>query len=278
MYLSHCKVNLSFRRFGISMLLIVPTFALAESTDLVFATPPTQSVETTKKNYQPLVDYLSQTIHKKIILKPARNFQEYTKNMREGRYDLIFDGPHFINWRIQKQHHVVVAKQPGELHFAIIVKKNSSISQLRDLWAVPVCSPAVPHLGTLTLLEIYSNPIREPTIIPVQSFKHALQCLRDDRAVAALVRDKYWFKKADKRGLKVLFITKKKMPARGLSVGQRVNKSLQRKITTALTSKEGRAFSEKAFSTIGGGKFVRANTREFSDLGEIIKIVWGFHE
>jgi len=90
----------------------------AASDELVFSTPPTQSVAVTKKNYQPLVDYISGVIHQKIVLKPAKNFREYTKNIRENKYDMIFDGPHFINWRIRKQNHVVVAKQPGELHFA----------------------------------------------------------------------------------------------------------------------------------------------------------------
>ena len=259
--------------------LIVSLFycELAVSKDLIFPTPPTQSVEMTRKNYQPLVDYISQAINKKIVLMPAKNFQEYTKNLRIGTYDMIFDGPHFINWRIRKQNHVVVAKQPGELHFAIVAMKNSSIRKLEDLWALPVCTPSVPHLGTLTMLEIYSNPIREPVIIPVQSFKHALKCLREGRGLAALVRDKYWYKKADRSGLRVIHMTKKKMPARGLTVSPRVNKKAQRQITRALTSKEGRKFAEKAFSTIGGGKFVTANTAEFSNHGEIIKQVWGFH-
>jgi len=262
--------------FGLLFALISES-VLAEPPALIFSTPPTQSVEVTLKNYQPLVDYLSKGIHQKIILEPAASFQEYTKKMREGRYDMIFDGPHFINWRLRNQHHVVVAKQPGELHFAIIVKENSRFSKLRDIWALPVCSPAVPHLGTLTLLELYSNPVREPLIVPVQSFKHALECLRDGRAVAALVRDKYWYKKANQDGLRVMHITKRKMPARGLTVNRRVSKEAQLIITKMLTSEKGRRFSEEAFSTIGGGKFVRARSSDFRTLDETLKIVWGFH-
>jgi ABC-type phosphate/phosphonate transport system substrate-binding protein len=97
--------------------------AVADNSQLVFSTPPTQSPETTLKNYQPLVDYLSKSIGQKIVITPAKNFQEYTKNMREGNYDILLDGPHFIKWRIDHQHNVVVAKQPGELHFVVVVNK-----------------------------------------------------------------------------------------------------------------------------------------------------------
>lgn len=272
-------IKLRHFMFGFSFLFVsLSSSVLAETPVLIFSTPPTQSPETTKKNYQPLVDYLSKGIHQKIVLEPAQSFQEYTRKMREGHYDMIFDGPHFINWRIKHQENIVVAKQPGELHFAIIVKKHSEYTKLRDLWARPVCSPAVPHLGTLTLLELYSNPIREPQIVPVQSFKHALECLRQGNGVAALVRDKYWYKKADKKGLRILYITKRKMPGRGLTVNQRINKRSQKIITQLLTSAKGRRFSEKAFSTIGGGKFVKANTADFKELDETLKLVWGFHE
>jgi len=274
-------MNIIVKRFIFGLIFFFVVFkgvVLAEAPPLIFSTPPTQSPEITLKNYQPLVDYISQGINRKIILEPAESFQEYTKKMRAGRYDMVFDGPHFINWRMHNQQHVVVARQPGELHFAIIVKDDSRYSKLRDIWTLPVCSPSVPHLGTLTLLELYSNPIREPVIVPVQSFKKGLECLREGRGIAALVRDKYWFKKADQSGLRVLYITKRKMPARGLTVNNRVSKKSQKIITQMLTSEKGRRFSEKAFSTIGGGKFVTAKAADFRNLDETLKMVWGFHE
>lgn len=263
------------------MVLVLSMFFISISTvmakDLIFSTPPTQSPETTLKNYQPLVDYLSKAIGRTIVIDPAKSFPEYTRKMREGKYDMIFDGPHFIKWRIDKQHNVVVAKQPGELHFVIVVKKNSKYKELRDLWTKPVCSPPVPHLGTLTLLAIYNNPIREPQIIPVGSFKRGVECLRKGNGVAVLLRDKFWYKRVkDKSDLRIMYRTTRKMPARGLTVNSRFSKAARRKITEALTSKKGHEYSEKAFSTIGGGKFVRAHTEEFNNLDQLIKMVWGF--
>lgn len=246
--------------------------------DLVFSTPPTQSAEVTLKNYQPLIDYLSKTINQHIVIEPAHNYQEYTRKMRKGEYDMILDGAHFIKWRIEKLHHTVIAKQPGALHFVVVVEKNSSIKSEKDLWAKPLCSLPVPHIAPLTLLAHYNNPIIEPIIVPVSSFKNGLECLRRGDGVAVLLRDKYWQKAVkNKSNYRVIYTTKRKLPARGLTVSSRLSKNAQRKITYALTSLKGRKYADKALSTVGGGKFVRANTKEFDSLEEVIELVWGFN-
>ena len=262
---------------GFTLSIVGPDMAVADKSQLVFSTPPTQSPEVTVKNYQPLVDFLSKTIGQKIVIAPAKNYVEYTKNMREGNYDLLLDGPHFIKWRIDNQHNVVLAKQPGELHFVVVVNKSSGIDALRGLWGKSICAPPVPHLGTLSIIEQFDNPIREPEIVPVQSFQQGIECLRSNKAPAAMVRDVFWKNLPNKDDLKVVYTTPRKMPPRALTANSRLSKTASEKITNALTSAEGKEYAEKAFSTIGGGYFVKANTAEYDELGELIKLVWGFH-
>ena len=272
------RINLNVSTMVFILLLVFISTPSVMAKDLIFATPPTQSPEATLKNYQPLVDYLSQTIGQTIVIDPAHNYQEYTKKMREGLYDIVLDGAHFIKWRIEKQHHVVIAKQPGDLHFVVVVKKNSKFKDMKDLWTKPICSPPVPHIGPLTLLALYNNPIREPVIVPVDSFKSGLECLQKGHGVAVLLRDKYWVNAVkDKSNLRVLYVTTRKLPARGLTVSPHISVTAQKKITEALTSAKGREYTEKAFSTVGGGKFVRADTKEFDSLEEVIQLVWGFN-
>lgn len=274
---SSIKINRYVNKMVFILLMCFISTSSVLAKDLIFSTPPTQSAETTLKNYQPLVDYLSKAIGQTIVIDPAHNYQEYTKKMREGVYDMVLDGAHFIKWRIEKQHHAVIAKQPGDLHFVIVVKKNSKIRKLRDLWTKPICSPPVPHIGPLTILALYNNPIREPLIQPVGSFKKGIECLRKGDGVAVLLRDKYWANRVkDKSEFRLLYTTKRKLPARGLTVGPRISLAAQKKITQALTSKKGREYTEKAFSTVGGGRFVRAYTKEFDSLEEVIQLVWGF--
>jgi len=104
---------------------------LAEN-PLIFGTPPTQSTALTKTNYQPLANYLGKVIGRKIAVKPAATFHEYTRKMKAGYYDLILDGPHFIKYRIEKMKHIVLVKQPGELKFAVVVRKDSKLKVIKN--------------------------------------------------------------------------------------------------------------------------------------------------
>lgn len=267
-----------FNKIGLLLLIYLICISNAMAKNIIFSTPPTQSPEMTVKNYQPLVDYLAKTIGQSIVIEPAKNYQEYTTKMRQGKYDMVLDGAHFIKWRIEKQNHMVIAKQPGDLHFVVVVKKESKIRNERDLWTKPLCSLPVPHIAPLTLLAHFNNPVREPIIVPVKSFKSGLECLQKGKGAAVLLRDKYWEKAVkNKSDYRVVYTTKRKLPARGLTVGERISTSDQRKITTALTSIKGREYTDKAFSTVGGGKFVPANSKDFDSLDEVIELVWGFN-
>ena len=246
--------------------------------ELVFATPPTQSAQQTLTNYQPLVDYLSKASGKKITIKPAKTFYQYARDMRAGKYDLVFDGPHFIKYRLDKLEHVVLAKQPGDLRFVIVVKNDSPIRTLNDLITKGVCSPSTPHLGTLTFLELFPNPMRQPELKPVQGFGAALNCIDNGKSHAAVLRDKYWNKRVkNKDDYRVIHMTERKMPARGVTISSSVDKQTRSKIAKALVDVKGNQYLQKAFSTIGGSRFVVAQQREYDGLEELLQIIWGFH-
>jgi ABC-type phosphate/phosphonate transport system substrate-binding protein len=262
-----------FTMFMFSLLIMNNT----QAQDIIFAAPPTQSPEQTLTNYKPLVDYLSEVTGRKIVVQPAKNYFEYTRKMRAGDYDIVFDGPHFINYRIHKMNYVVLAKMPGELHFVVVVKKDSGINSLRDLDLKRVCAPSAPNLATLTFLSLYSNPLRDPEILPVQSLKQGVQCVRDGQAPAAVMRDKFWEKLKNKSGLKVIYTTRRKIPAPGLTIKKQFDPALRKRIVQALISKGAREHVQKAFSTIGGGTLIAADQREYEGLDKLLNIVWGFH-
>jgi ABC-type phosphate/phosphonate transport system substrate-binding protein len=258
---------------------VSPQASLAGVNDIIFSTAPTQSPELTLQNYQPLAEYLSRVTGKHVLVKPAKNFQEYSANMRNGTYDMLFDGPHFISYRLLKKNHILIAKLPGELRFAIVARKDANIKKLHDLIGKRVCSPSLPHLGTLTFLDLFPNPVRQPEMQPVQSFKEALACIKNGTAQAAVFRDKFWNKKVkDKSKFKVVHVTKHKLPERGITISSKVDKTTREKITKALTTPEAAIYLEKAFSTIGGkSKFIHADKNDYENLDELLKVVWGFH-
>ncbi len=271
--------RLNILRLIIYFLFFLISFNAVAEDILIFGTPPTQSYELTKRNYGELANFLSEKIGRTVVIKPSHSFHEYTRKMKNNYYDIILDGPHFIKYRIDKMKHQVLVKQPGKLNFAIVVNENSTIKDFNELYNKRVCAPATPHLGTLTFLELYKNPIRQPLLIPVQSFRQAIACVKNNKAIAALVRDKFWFKKVkDKTGLKVIYITETDMPARALSVNKsKVDIETQLKLVEVLTSEKSESVIKKALSTVGGKKFVKAEQSEYANLHELLSMVWGFH-
>jgi len=259
-------------------LLAVSSLGFAKRT-ILFSTPPTQSYEVTMKRYGPLADFLTKKLGRKVKLVPAANFIDYSQAMLENRYDLIFDGPHFIGWRIIKQNHYAIAKLPGKLNFAIIVKKGSSISHYKKLAGKRVCGVGSPNLMTLGMLDLFPNPASVPVVVPSRGFKGALKCVKAGNAVAAVVPAKFWKKRPPKvkASFKVLFISPILWPPRGFSIGDRVDSQTQQRIHDLLLSPEATKAAKNILKRYKSNRFVGANNKEYRSLNKLLRPIWGFH-
>jgi len=246
---------------------------------IVFSTPPTQTAKITMERYGPLAKYLTKKLGRKVVLRPAANFIQYSQALLDNEYDLIFDGPHFIGWRIVKQNHLAIAKLPGKLYFAIISKKGSGLVDYRRLAGKRVCGVGSPNLMTLGMLDLYPNPASVPVIVPTNGFKGALKCLKSGQGVAAVMPAKFWHKRPGKvkKGLGLIFESRVYWPHRGFSVGKRIDAATQQKIKDALLSPEGFAAAKNIFKRYKTNRFVTATDKEYSRLGKLLRPIWGFH-
>lgn len=82
---------------------------------IIFSTAPTQTPEKTITLYTPLLNYLSQVTGKQFVIKPAKNYLEYNNGTLQNAYDMVFDGPHYTGWRMERQGAVPVARLPGSI-------------------------------------------------------------------------------------------------------------------------------------------------------------------
>jgi ABC-type phosphate/phosphonate transport system substrate-binding protein len=274
-----CRLGSILRVVFLATVACVASTSVVAQEEIIFSTPPTQSAAQTVKAYGPLAEYLSQVTGKQITLTPARSFLEYSNKMRAGEYDLLFDGPHFIGYRMEKLGHLVLAKVPGELRFVVVAKDDSPVESVDQLIGKKVCGPASPNLATLSFLDQLPNPVRQPIMVPTTGFGPALKCVRQNKAEAAVLRDKFW-ERQDHSGLKVIYVTERPLPGRGFSISPGVDASTRAKIQDALIGAQGDELAKKALAPIGGGSkgFVRADPAEFEGLGRLLKGVWGFHE
>jgi ABC-type phosphate/phosphonate transport system substrate-binding protein len=262
---------------------LVPAYVAGAEKDVItMTTAPTQSVADTHKLYGPLAEYLSQATGKQVKLVPVRNFLEYTSKMRKDEFDIIFDGPHFVSWRMGKQEHVPLARLPGQLVFMAAVKDGGAINDIKQLVGKKVCAVNSPNLATLMVLDAFPNPVRQPVIISQRSFKDAMQCLKDGKGEAAILPLGFWkkFEKAGKaKGLRLLYSTKKQpLPPRTFSISKRVDVATREKMRQALLDSEGKPGSKPVLDRFRSKNFTVAKASEYDDLSRLLLSVWGFHE
>lgn len=281
--ISTCRGLLLGGALFMSTLLLFPAAAFAAEKDVItFTTAPTQSVAETNEIYGPLARYLSEASGKTVKLVPVRNFLEYTSRMRKDEFDMIFDGPHFVSWRMENKDHVPLARLPGELIFMVAVKDGGTISKMDELVSKKVCAVNSPNLATLMILDAFPNPVRQPVIVSEQSFQDAMKCLKDGKGEAAFLPIKFWkkFEKGGKtKGFRLMYETSKQpLPPRTFSMSKRVDADTREKIRQALINAEGKAEVQPLLDRFRSKKFIEARDSEYADLSRLLLSIWGFHE
>lgn len=262
---------------GISaMLMSAQSFAAAE---YIFSAPPRGSAEKEMKVYKPIAEYLSSVLGKKIVYKHPGNWLTYQNDMQKGKYDLVFDGPHFASWRIIKTKHEPLVKLPGKLAFNIMVSKNNkNIKSYKDLNGRTVCGLAPPNLATLTLYSLFPNPVRQPLVVAVKSFPKGYGKAAKGSCVAAVMRDKMFNKLNKKKKAGKVIFKSKGVANQAFTAGPRFSAKQKEKLTVALLSKEAvpkmtafhKRFNKK------GKPILPARKKDFQGLALLLKDVWGF--
>ncbi len=268
---------------GVFLLLL---FCSSVRADLILTSPPRESLANGKKQYVPIANLLTKVLGEKVIYKQAKGWLFYQRDMREDKYDIIFDGPHFISWRIKRFGHIPVAKLPGYLRFIVVMKKGETgfgghvINSLEDLVNQPVCGLAPPNLAALTVLAQYKNAISLPDIISVKGgMNGAYKSFKRGKCKAVILRDKYFIKKVPKKereGLVTLFRSGK-IANQGITVSRRVTAAQRAKIITALTHETPatmptlRRFAGKA------KKFIPATANDYKNYYKLLTgVIFGW--
>ncbi len=256
--------------------------AQAAKNTIVFATPPTQSVAQTIKLYGPIADYLSKVTGKKVVLATPDSFLQYTNEMRADKYDMVFDGPHFAGWRIDKENQTALARVPGAIRFVVAVRTDAGVHKVNDLAGKKVCSFASPNLLTMGFLDLFPNPARLPIMVKAESPPAALKCLRSSEAPAAVMRDLFWnkikkTKPAMLKGLALIYASKTPWPGRTFTISKDIDEATRNKIKAALLSDQGAAAAKSVLASFRAKHFIPAKDADYKGLGKLLKPVWGFY-
>lgn len=247
-----------------------PAATMTSDGDFVFSAPPRGSYAEEVAAYQPIVDYLSRVTGKRFVYKYSDNWLTYSKDMTSGGYDLVFDGPAFNGWRIDRMNHTPIVKLPEDFVFVVITRKdNAQVTELRHLAGRKVCAHAPPNLGTLTMLSQFDNPARQPFIVETKGWDNAYKALVEGKCAGTVVPIKN-MEKNDRGTMRVIY-RHRALPNQAFSAGPRITPEMRTKIQQALLSEEGKVATANLRSVYAGKDFVAARTEEYAGLGQMLK-------
>ncbi len=255
----------------------LPARIVEEQEALVFTAPPRETPEAGIEIYQPVADYLSQAIGKKVRYKHPGTWGVYRTEMLKGSYDIIFDGPHFNSYRLEKLSHNILVKIPERHEFAVIVRKDKSFQNLSQMAGRSFCTHAPPNLGTLVLLSQFDNPSRQPVIISTNGWENIYNGVASGKCVGGVLPMAN-LKKVDKANLARVIFKTAAMPNQAFSAGPRVSLEDQMKLAQALASPDAAAPTVKlrAAYKVGDG-FALASNQEYQGLAEYLRNEWGYY-
>lgn len=258
---------------------LLPTPKVPNSSEYIFSAAPRENVEEGTRIYGPIAEYLSRVTGKKIVYRHPGTWGVYQGAMQHGEYDLVFDGPHFNGWRVSKIHHNMLVKVPGEHVFVALVRKdNIRIQDIKQLAGYSVCAHPPPNLGTLTLLDQFTNPARQPIILPTEGWKNIYDGLVAGKCAAAVV-PLAKLEQFEKNGVKTRIVYRAKtLPDNAFSAGPRLSTEDQAKIVQALLSPEGmNATAALRQKYAAGQAFVQATNQEYASLATFLRDEWGYY-
>lgn len=228
------------KKSKITFAVVLLYFCTSVQAELILTAPPRESKAKGQAQYGPMAKRLSEVLGEKVVYQQPKGWLFYQRDMRADKYDIVFDGPHFMSWRMKKFNHTPVASLPGKLGFIVVTKKeNSKIASEQDLVNIKLCAIAPPNLSTLTVLAEMKNPARQPILVTGKGgMKGVWKRYEAGKCDAAILRDKFFLKKVDKEKQALEKIVYKSVPVanQGVTVSTRVTPEMRQKIIAELTT------------------------------------------
>ncbi len=230
-------------RISAGIILLLCFFSSVHA-DFLLTAPPRESAADGLKQYGPLAEKLTEILGEKVVYQHPKGWLFYQRDIRTDKFDIVFDGPHFISWRMKQFGHTPVAKLPGTLVFIVVTTKDTKgfnrrpVDGIDDLKNLTVCAVAPPNLSSLTVLAEYKDPVSLPIMVNAKGGMNGVyDAFKNGKCQAAILRDKYYIKKVpeeEREQLKIIFRSEP-VANQGITVSRRISEEQRLLITAALT-------------------------------------------
>ncbi|MDH5182057.1 MAG: phosphate/phosphite/phosphonate ABC transporter substrate-binding protein [Gammaproteobacteria bacterium] len=266
------------------LLMLTGLIVEASAAGLILTAPPRETKEAGETLYGPLARHFTELLGVDVSYQHPGNWLNYQRNMRDDKYDIVFDGPHFISWRMVHLKHDVLVKLPGTLEFYVVAQKSdNSLESLDQLVGKKICGISPPNLSTLTVLDRFRNPVRQPVLKGINGGMHKVfQAFKDGKCEAAVLRSGHYKKKItqqERDSVKILFHSAP-LPNQAISVSSRVSDSLKKQIIRSLTLGKGVKESSAIVKRFGGKQttsFIAASRQEYTGHNTLLEgVIFGW--
>lgn len=249
--------------------------------DLIFSAPPRGTEAQERATYEPLVEAMSQAMGEKVRYVYPLDFNEYSFDMQKGRYDIVFDGPHFSQWRVANLNHVILVNLPEHLQFLVVTPvARTNVNTLEDLIYESVCAQMTPQLGTLMLLQNYYERAVEPKMHLVHGEDNVFSDFKSGKCTVAVLRDKTYFKmpKADRAAYKVIYKSAV-APNDAITASRKITPRQRKALIALLTNPETAKVADPIFERFSKNAvaFKVADPDLFEGLEQLLLLAFGWN-
>lgn len=243
---------------------------------LVLTAAPRESLADGERLYGPLAAYLSTVVGRPVLYQHPGSWGVYRTEMVRGRYDLVFDGPHFNGYRAERLNHEVLVRLPEVYQFAIIGRQDLFFTSMQRLAGRTFCSLAPPNLGAQVLLDLYGNPARQPVLVPVENWRAVYDGVIAGRCTGGVL-PLALLRSYDQQGRSRVLFFSSEMPHQALSAGPRVSVSERQRLRTALTSAAADEPTRALRASQRSAGFVPARNADYVEMARYLRNEWGFY-
>lgn len=244
---------------------------------LVFTAAPRESAQAATDIYEPIARYLSQALNRPVVYRYVGNWGVYRTQMLRGEYDLVFDGPHFNSYRMEKLRHQLLVRFPVNFQYVTVARDDFVFVGMQRLYRYSFCAFAPPNLGTLILLDLFDNPMRQPHIAAAVSSEDIYQGVVNKRCAVGVLPLAH-FRRLNQDGRVRVLYTSDELPGQALSAGPRVTPGERLQLIEALVSPgaaEPTARLRATWQAESG--FVRASAEDYAPFSRYLRNEWGFY-
>ncbi len=254
-----------------------------EDNVLLMSAPPRSSKDW--ETFPPIVDWMSQKLGVTIKYEQASEWDVFDHALVKEKYDIVFGGPHYVQYLHKKFKYDVVAKLPNPQQWTIMTRIDSNIKNIKQLPGKNVCVQGVRSFSRLLLFnEFEHQPARLPIPTEVDSGETGFNYVVEGKCAATIISaaeydtyvNKYKKDMSPEDGSTVKspvarIHTFKANPNQAFVISSSVSEKYKNKIAELLLSEEGQEKMQILRDRWGGGKqLITAQIEEYNKVKKLL--------